>query len=413
VSLSEAQLLEDVRQRLFSPLKSKTPRAVGVEIELIPIHAETGRPALPRSVGTSSTADIISRLGKRHEWVEESVENDPPSWELSEGTRISFEPGGQIEISSTPHATASSVIDSTQALIGVLQDAMAAEGIELLARGVDPYNDIDAVPLQLHRDRYRGMTRYFDSIGPSGVRMMRQTAALQINLERGEDPQFRWRLLNDLVPIVTALFANSRDYAGKSTEWASYRSHLWRTLDPSRTGMIYAEPAYAENYLSFALDAFAMHSGGNGRPYRTFRDWMREPDVDEAEWLFHLSTLFPEVRPKEYFELRSADTIEPGLLFAPIVFVTGLVYDQISSEVATGIVGLPDSDLLLRAGSHGLKDKDLWATAMVLCEFAIEGAIRLGEEYISARHREDAWTYFKTLRERFRPDRRAHFFPNG
>ena len=156
---------------------------------------------------------------------------------------------------------------------------------------------------------------------------------------------------------------------------------------------------------------FAMRSGGEGRPYRTFRDWMHEPDVDEAEWLFHLSTLFPEVRPKEYFELRSADTIEPAQLFAPLVFVTGLVYDPETSVSATEILGLPDPMLLPRAASLGLNDRELWATAIVLCEFAIEGAARLGEEYISARHREDAWTYFKALREKFRPDRRAHFFP--
>jgi len=404
VSLSEAELLDDVRQRLFSPVKSKTPRAVGVEIELIPVHAETRTPALPGSAGTSSTAGIISRLAQRHGWLEESAENDPPLWTLRDGTRISFEPGGQIEISSTPHATASSVIDSTRALITVLKAAMTTEGIELLARGVDPYNDIDAVPLQLHRDRYERMTRYFESIGPSGIRMMRQTAALQINLERGEDPQFRWRLLNDLAPIVTALFANSRDYAGKPTEWASYRSHLWRTLDPSRTGIIYAEPGHVEKYLSFALDAFAMRSGGSGRRYRTFRQWMQEPGVDETEWLFHLSTLFPEVRPKEYFELRSADTIESAQLFAPVVFVTGLVYDENSAVAATEILGLPDPVLLLRAGSQGLKDREVRRLASVLCEFAIEGAARLGEDYISARHREEADAYFKTLIQKFRTD---------
>jgi glutamate--cysteine ligase len=403
VSLSEAKLLEDVRQRLFSPVKSKTPRAVGVEIELIPIHTSTRRPALPRNGGARSTVDIISRLAQRHGWLEESVDNDPPSWTLPDATRISFEPGGQIEISSTPHATASSVIDSTQALVAMLQTAMAAEGIELLARGVDPYNDIDAVPLQLHRDRYERMTRYFESIGPSGVRMMRQTAALQINLERGDNPQSRWRLLNDLAPIVTALFANSHDYAGKLTEWQSYRSHLWRTLDPSRTGIIYAEPGHAEQYLSFALDAFAMHSGGGGQPYRTFREWMREPDVDEAEWLFHLSTLFPEVRPKEYFELRSADTIDPAQLSAPVVFVTGLVYYDQSARSATEILGLPDPVLLLRAGSRGLNDREVWRLASVLCELSIEGATRLGEAYISARHHEEARVYFKTVIEKFQP----------
>src|SRR5207237_7345365 len=157
-------------------------------------------------------------------------------------------------ISTRPYATASSVVDSTRTLVALLRNAMQREGIELIARGVDPYNGIDAVPLQLHRDRYTGMTRYFSSIGPSGVRMMRQTAALQINLERGEDPKSRWRLLNALAPIVVAVFANSREYAGTSADWVSYRAQLWRSLDRSRNGIIYDEDHYAERYLDFALD---------------------------------------------------------------------------------------------------------------------------------------------------------------
>jgi glutamate--cysteine ligase len=130
---------------------------------------------------------------------------------------------------------------------------------------------------------------------------------------------------------------------------------------------------------------------------------MKEPEVDEAEWLFHLSTLFPEVRPKQYFELRSVDTIEPDSLAAPVVFVTGLVYDQTSAVIATEILGLPDPDLLLRAGSHGLADREICGSAMALCEFSIEGAERLGEDYISKKHRDDAWTYFKALRRKFQP----------
>jgi glutamate--cysteine ligase len=406
VSLAEAKLLDDVQQRLFSPVKSRAPRAVGVELELIPIIVSTQRPALPRKteVGARSTAEIISRLAKRERWLEQSVDDDPASWKLSDGTGISFEPGGQIEISSAPHATASSVIDSTRQLVAILRYAMMTEGIELVAQGVDPHNGIDAVPLQLRRDRYARMTRYFDSIGPSGVQMMRQTAALQINVERGEDPLSRWRLLNSLAPIVVALFANSRDYAGKATEWASYRAHLWRTLDPSRTGIISEEP-YAERYLEFALDAVAMRSGEEGaRGYRSFREWMREPTVGEDEWLFHLSTLFPEVRPKEYFELRSADTIEPDMLAAPVVFVTGLIYDAQTAMTATEILELPSTDLLERAGRLGLKDAEISTTATALCELAIEGAERLGEDYISAHHREEALSYFERVRSSLRVD---------
>ena len=394
MSLSEAMLLDDVRRRLFSPTRSPNPHAIGLELELIPVHRATRVPALATTGEHTSTAEVLSRIGQREGWREQSIGGDPPSWTLQDGASISFEPGGQIEISTAPQPTASAVIASTQRLVAMLRDGMSNVGIELVARGVDPYNDIDAVPLQLHRDRYTGMTRYFDSIGPSGVRMMRQTAALQINLERGEDPGSRWGLLNALVPIVVALFANSREYAGRSTEWASYRAHLWRTLDRSRTGVIYEDPGYAERYLTFALDAVAMHSGSNGAAYRPFREWMHEPEVDETEWLFHLSTLFPEVRPKDYFELRSADTIEPHLLAAPIVFVTGLVYDQESAAGAARSLGAPSEAMLERAGRVGLSDPEIRRIASVLTELALSGARRLGEDYISLVHLAAAREYF-------------------
>lgn len=392
MSLSEAELLEDVRQRLFAPVKSANPRAIGLELEVIPVHKATRTRALAMNDARTSTAEVLSLLGRREGWQEESNGGDPPSWTLPDGAHISFEPGGQIEISTAPKPSASEVIDSTQSLVRALRDVMANSGIELLARGVDPFNAIDAVPLQLRRERYAGMTRYFDSIGPSGVQMMRQTASLQMNLERGEDPKSRWRLLNSLAPIVVALFANSRQYARKATAWASYRAQLWRTLDPSRTGIIYDEAAHIERYLRFGLDAIAMRGGGPD--YRAFRDWIRDPAINRDDWLFHLSTLFPEVRPKEFFELRSADTIEPDMLAAPVVFVTSLLYDDESAHRAVELIGAPSEKLLERAGRLGLADPEIRRIVSRLVVIALEGARRLGVEYIRRPHLEAAYQYF-------------------
>jgi glutamate--cysteine ligase len=392
VSLSEAELLEDVQQRLFAPIRSANPHAIGLELELIPVHKTTHTRALATNDAHASTAEVLTQVGRGEGWREQSNGSDPSSWQLADGAYISFEPGGQMEISTAPKPTASEGIDSTQSLVKLLRDAMSNVGIELLARGVDPFNAIDAVPLQLQRERYADMTRYFDSIGPSGVQMMRQTAALQINLERGEDPQSRWRLLNSLAPIVVALFANSRQYARKPTTWASYRAHLWRTLDPSRTGIIYDEAGHVERYLRFALDAIAMRGGGPG--YRTFREWIREPAINRADWLFHLSTLFPEVRPKEFFELRSADTIEPDALAAPVVFVTGLVYDDECARRASELIGPPSEKLLERAGRLGLADPEIRRIASRLVVLALDGGRRLGNDYLRKQHLEAAYQYF-------------------
>ena len=383
MSLSEAKLLEDIRRRFFSPLDSVAPHTVGVELELIPVLASTRLPALPRGRGEQSTTTVLSQLGTRQGWLEQSVENDPPSWTLADGAHISFEPGGQIEISSAPHATASGAVRATRSLVAIIREAMQPAGIELIACGVDPRNGIEAVPLQLHRDRYARMTRFFDAIGPSGVRMMRQTAAVQINVERGRSPVARWTLLNSLAPYIVALFANSRWYAGKRTEYASYRAHLWRTLDPSRTGLPCDSTDPAARYLAFALDAKAMRSSDGTRPWLTFRDWMRAEAVSDADWQFHLSTLFPEVRPKEFFEIRSADAIDSDHLAAPVVFVTGIVYDDASASIASQLMPAPNEEVLERAGRLGLADPEIHRVVSRLTELALGGAKRLGREYIA------------------------------
>jgi glutamate--cysteine ligase len=394
VTLTEAQLLQDVRGRLFAPSKSAIPHAVGVELELIPILQSTRRPALTTVGEDPSTTTVISQLAKQEGWQEDAAGDDPPSWNLPDGSRVSFEPGGQIEISTRPHSMATAVIASAQSIATMLRDAMSSRGIDLITNGVDPYNDIALVPLQLKRERYEGMTHYFESIGPSGVRMMRQTAALQINIERGEDPLGRWLLLNAIAPVVVALFSNSMSYAGKQTNHASYRAHLWRTLDDSRTGIAYEESDPARHYLDFALDAFAMRSGNETGPYLTFREWMRNEQLEMDEWLFHLSTLFPEVRPKEYFELRSADTIAIESLAAPVLFVTALIYDRASAQRAFEIVGTPNPDLLELAGIKGVAHPALKRMARALADIALDGAQSLGKEYLSARDIDAASVYF-------------------
>src|SRR4051794_5737236 len=150
MSLSEAKLLNDLRERFFSPSESLTPRTIGIELELIPIFTSTRSPALPRSADHASTAEPISRLACVEGWVEEQHGGDPPSWTLATGARVSFEPGGQIEISSAPAAVASTVIADTQNVVSRIRAAMREAGIDLISNGVDPFNGIEAVPLQLH-----------------------------------------------------------------------------------------------------------------------------------------------------------------------------------------------------------------------------------------------------------------------
>jgi glutamate--cysteine ligase len=177
---------------------------------------------------------------------------------------------------------------------------------------------------------------------------------------------------------LIALFANSRRYAGEDTECASYRSETWRRLDPSRTGIIAAEePARA--YLDFALNApvIARRTADGG--YLRFPEWLLHDGLACApdpldDWRDHLSTLFPEVRPRGYFEVRSTDSLAPEQYAAPICFLIGLAYDADASAAAAELLGPPDAALLECAGRLGLADariravaQELWALAMAGC----------------------------------------------
>jgi Gamma-glutamylcysteine synthetase len=376
-------LREDVRRRFgIGAAQTSSPRTIGAEIELIPFRADNRLPVPIQSHSTACSLDILRKLGSARGWQEIVVGNDPPSWALGDGSRVSFEPGGQIELSSAPHETASALISELSDTCSTLADSFERHGITLETKGVDPFNAISAVPLQLHRERYAGMTRYFESIGPSGIRMMRQTASVQVNVQPGDDPLRRWKLLNRLAPVLVATFANSSRYENADTVHASFRAHLWRTLDPSRTGVLGAEDA-VDAYCDFALDARSMFRLSSDGGYQSF-----EQSIDNAttgdDWDLHLSTLFPEIRPKGFFEVRSPDAIASRWLAAPIAIVAGLCYYENASNTALEILTDCDDIALVRAGELGVRDPALAALAKNICELAVQGCESLGRDYLSA-----------------------------
>ncbi|HZK77803.1 MAG TPA: glutamate-cysteine ligase family protein, partial [Gemmatimonadaceae bacterium] len=175
LTLSREWLLDDVRRRFgLSGPAAASPLTIGAELELIPLHSDTRLPLPIESHTTACSLDIVRRVAQNGSWREVAMETDPPSWELTSGARISFEPGGQIEVSSAPHTSASALIAELSEITHALADMFERYGASLETKGVDPFNHIERTPLQLHRRRYETMTRYFESIGPSGIRMMRQ-----------------------------------------------------------------------------------------------------------------------------------------------------------------------------------------------------------------------------------------------
>src|SRR5262249_6152426 len=193
----------------------------------------------------------------------------------------------------------------------------------------------------------------FSRIATTGPKWMLHPAPSHISVDFEDHPLELWRLLNCLAPFVTAMFANSPVYGGEDTGHRSFRAHCWRMLDPQRTGLPYEQHRPVEAYLDFALGAPAILLPTVGGRCASFDYWLSRANPSLDEWETHLTTLFPEVRPRGHLEVRSIDALDPAWYPAALAMVAGLAYQADTRRDALDLLPAPDLGLLERAGRLG------------------------------------------------------------
>jgi glutamate--cysteine ligase len=269
------------------------------------------------------------------------------------GGAISLEPGGQFELSGAPvesiHETASELrthMDHTLALGDEL-------GIGFLGIGMSPLWTRAETPV-MPKGRYGIMTRYMPKVGKLGLDMMYRTSTVQVNLDFSSESDMvkKLRVSLALQPLATALFANSPFTEGKPNGNLSQRSAIWLDTDKDRTGMMpfaFESGMGFERYVEWALDV-PMYFVKRGNEYidvagTRFRDLLagKHPNLPGeratlADWVNHLSTLFPEVRLKRYLEMRGADAGPIEMLNALPALWVGLLYDDTALDAAWDVV---------------------------------------------------------------------------
>jgi glutamate--cysteine ligase len=403
-TLTPATLAADLRETAFAaPIRpGSAPRRIGAEAEFIPVDALTGRRCPIESGDVAATLPFLRRYGERQHWQEGRTSKGTPCFTLPDGGNLTFEPGGQLEYSSAPCWSGSDLLHLLRTVVQPLRASAADEGIILLACGIDPLNAIDESPLLVNAKRYERMAEYLGRRGGAGAQMMRQTAAFQISLDFNDDTWLRWRVLNAAAPYLAAIFANSPIYARQDTGWQSARTLVWRNVDPLRTGIPYAESDPVQAYLDFALAAPAILCPTFSDEALPFAQWLTRADPTLEEWHEHLSTLFPEVRPRGHVELRSIDAIAPEWYAAPIAVCAGIVYDPGTLRTVNELLGAPDARLLDQSGREGLHDPVIGRTAAALFELALDGCRRLPPGYFEPSDLEEASAFFERYTRRGR-----------
>lgn len=384
--------LDDLFPRLDPP--PPPPRRIGAEVEWIPVSMASGR-AVPIE-GEGGSLAWLRQHAAAHGWSEDG-EAAVPRFLLPGGGVFFFEPGGQLEYASPPHSGPGPLLGDVRRVAEALEASAHAAGTRLVARGLDPVTPLADVPLQLCSPRYLRMDRYLSALGQAGPLMMRQTASCQVNLDFPDEPLLAWRVLNAAAPFLTAMFASSPLREGRATGHVSTRAAIWRALDPARTGIFRAPleaDAAAAEYLDFALAAPWFLAEGPGGGYAPFGDRLSE--ADEIQWRAHLTTLFPEVRPRGYLEVRSIDALPAALLPAPVVLLTGLLHHRASLHEAVDRLGEPNPELLTAGATAGLADRRIAAGARTLVRLGLDGARALGPDVVPTRELEGAARFFET-----------------
>ena len=338
--------------------------------------------------------------------------------------RLTIEPGGQVELSSAPAAGIGPCVAAACADLTALRQAARAAGLVLVGQGTDPHRPPRRI-LQL--PRYRAMEEFFDRSGPWGRLMMCSTASVQVCVDAGDEGsgpsgyRWRWRLLHAIGPLLVAAFANSPLLRGRPSGWKSTRQAIWARLDPSRTSPpVGAEPSTGPStghspgaaagppaahpgaadpraaWAAYALDAKVMcvrrpaPAAWTAPPGLTFREWVRgagERQPTSGDLTYHLSTLFPPVRPQGHLEVRVIDAQPGDDWIVPAAVVGALLDDPAAAETAMAAAeciwrapgpGAPRATPWLRAARYGPADAQL-ALASERCFEAAGAALgRLG-----------------------------------
>ena len=387
---------DDLVRYLEAGCKPPERWRIGTEHEKFGYDLATHGP-LPYD-GPCSIRAMLEGLSQRFGWAPVSEAGNIIGL-VKEGANISLEPGGQLELSGAPLETIHQTCDEVNAHLREVREIADEIGAGFIGLGAAPEWTHDRMPM-MPKGRYRLMTDYMGRVGTHGTQMMYRTCTVQVNLDFASEADMvaKLRLALALQPVATALFANSPFFEGKPAGVLSYRSRIWRDLDPDRTGMlpfVFEDGFGFEAWVDYALDVpmYFVYRDGEyidalGQSFRDFLDGRLPALPGEtpllSDWADHLTTIFPEARIKKFIEMRGADGGPWRRLCALPAFWVGLVYcqDALSAawDVAKDWTAAEREQLRIDAATHGLKatirGRSLQAIALDLLDIAEAGLKR-------------------------------------
>ena len=307
------------------------------------------------------------------------------------GKNITLEPGNQIELSGEKLNNIHEACAESQDYLFELRQVTKKLNIKIVSAGFDPISKLNEIPNN-PKKRYDLMTKEMPLGGELSLDMMYRTCGTQLNIDYNSEKDFvkKFKILNSIVPISIALFANSSIVEKKKSNFLSYRSKVWQNTSRGGLPKLFLENMNFEKYANFIINfpiLFIKDQENyiSGKKY-LFKDFMdgkiseignRLPNDNDLS--IHLSTIFTENRLKKYIELRSMDTCGWDCLCAGPAFFVGILYGNLDEVYE--LVSEWDRDKIinayLKAPQKGfntqLMGKDLLYWASTLLDLSRKG----------------------------------------
>lgn len=339
---------KDLERYFHQFAKAADAKKVGIEAEFFGVFKKTGQ-ALPY-FGPVGIQEILKRMASQFAYAPILEDGNIIGLQRSDSS-VSLEPGGQIELSAPPVHDIFDVQKQVQKFISELK--LINRGmpeIAFLAAGIHPFSMLEEISW-VPKTRYAHMAEYFKGRGPLSHHMMKRTCTNQVNLDYTSeaDAMCMLRTAMGITSIVSAMFANSSFAEGRPNGYKTYRMEIWKHTDPARAGLLpkfFEKGRHFSDYLEYMLDMpfiFIVRSGKwTPLPGLTFRQFLKDgyqgAKATLGDFELHLSTAFPEVRIKQYVEVRGVDCQSPDLIPSVAAFWKGILYDADIREKAWELV---------------------------------------------------------------------------
>ena len=307
------------------------------------------------------------------------------------GKNITLEPGNQIELSGEKLNHIHEACAESQDYLFELKQVTKKLNLSIVSAGFDPISKLNEIPNN-PKQRYKLMTKDMPLGGELSLDMMYRTCGTQLNIDYKSEDDFskKFEIVNSIVPISIALFANSSIVEKKKSKYLSYRSKVWQNTSRGGLPKLFFENLNFEKYAEYVINFPILFLQNNnkyisGQKY-LFKDFMegkiievenRKPAEDDLS--MHLSTIFTENRLKKYIELRSMDTCGWDCLCAGPAFNVGMLYGNL--DEVYDLISKWDKDKIINAYLDApqkgfntqLMGKDLLYWSSILLELSKKG----------------------------------------